>query len=127
MEFLRSRSFRIYLLLTLGITLLALVITLLILLVSGSGRDDEAVSPGDTLEREQVLETTPASIDPETLILPHTWETPGEVKLRFFRQTDLPWTVSRLSPWWTPPEEILKDDVEANTDREVRKFLEQIP
>lgn len=127
MEFLHSRAFRIYLLATLAVTLVALVITLLIILISGRSRDggdDIAPSSSPGAASRLLSEQLP---DPESLLVPQAWRSPGRVEPHFFREPGLPWTAGRLAPWWTPPREVLQEAVEAKSDRDVRSYLDQIP
>jgi hypothetical protein len=121
MEFLRSREFRLFIVISLGVLLLALLITIPAALI-GRRRNAEPLP----VSRTAAQPAAPV-VKPESMLLPEVWNSPRPVEPVFFRKPIEGWNYSRIEPFWISPEMIRYETLKKESDRAVWEYLEPLP
>jgi hypothetical protein len=121
MEFLRSREFRLFIVISLGVLLLALLITIPAALI-GRRRNAEPLP----VSRTAAQPAAPV-VKPESMLLPEVWNSPRPVEPVFFRKPIEGWNYSRIEPFWISPEMIRYETMQKESDRAVWEYLEPLP
>ena len=130
MAILTEKELRIYLFAVAGLTLAALVITILVMALKGDG----AVSTAE--QRTAVEEYMPGAatrfLNPEVDVLdkvriPEEYTRLYEKNWKAFRPVYERWTQTMTDPYWIDPQTLVREDLEKQSDREIMQFFKDVP
>ncbi|MFP4267915.1 MAG: hypothetical protein ACLFQW_07995 [Spirochaetaceae bacterium] len=135
MAFLTKRQLKFYLVGVGLVTLLALLITAVVMLLGGSAGDSEASERGarDTRPAETGTSTAEAEIFSAEERIMSQMEVPEEYKELFesrwkpFRPVYEKWSPGQIEPFWIDPKIIVEEQLKKESNRAVRDFLEELP
>jgi len=130
MAFLTGKELRIYVLIVAILTVIALSVTLVVMTVRNrprASREQEV-----ELAREQNPPGLKTFLDPAEDVLQKI-RIPGEYtrlydkEWRPFRPVHERWTREMTDPYWIDPQELVKEELEKQSDNEIARFFEDVP
>jgi hypothetical protein len=121
MEFLRSREFRLFVVISLGVLLLALLVAIPAAFI-GRRRNPDPVPVS-----RAASPAAPPMVKPESLLLPESWNSPARLDFVYYRKPVDGWNYSRIEPFWVSPEMICYETMKKESDRAVWNYLEPLP
>jgi hypothetical protein len=130
MAFLTGRELRIYVLIVVILTIIALAITLTVMTVRNRPRASSEKGPELALEQSSPgLETflDPSEDLVQKIQIPDEYTRLYDREWRPFRPVHERWTREMTAPYWIDPQELVQEELEKQTDHEISRFFEGVP
>ncbi len=130
MAFLSAKEAKLYGLIVAGVTMLALIGTLGFMLLNRNPEPtprqsaSRAESPagaallGETLQSESLI---------QELKIPDEYKQLHREKWSPFREVHESWSLEQIEQFWKDPSTLVEEVLQAQSDREVEEFFEEIP
>jgi len=130
MAFLTAKETKIYGLIVVGVTLLALIGTLIFLLLSREPDSAPAQAPtstdssagaallGESLSNESVL---------QKIRIPNEYTQLYQQDWHPYRKRHSSWSEEQVEAFWQDPQELIQEVLEKESDREIEEFFKEIP
>jgi len=130
MAILTEKELKVYLLALGGLTLAALVITILVMALKGDG-DVSSAGEGPAVQ-EYVPADATRFLNPEVDVLdkvriPEEYTRLYEKDWKPFRPMYERWTQTMTAPYWIDPQTLVREEMEKQSDREIMQFFEDVP
>lgn len=124
MAFLTAKEAKLYALVVAGVTLLALVGTLIFILINREPQPEQKTSPA----RADLLEE---SIKNESIFkkirVPEKYKQLYQQEWYPFRKVHSRWSEEQIAHFWKDPQVLIQEVLQKESDREVEEFFEEIP
>ena len=130
MAFLTAKEIKIYGLVVAGVTLLALIGTLLFVLLSREPDPKPAKAPtttdssagadlfGESLSNESALQKIRIP-EEYSQLYPQDWHP--------YRERHSSWSEEQVEAFWQDPQELIQEVLQKESDREIEEFFKEIP
>lgn len=129
MAFLTGKQTKIYLLAVGGLSIIALLATVVIMLLSGgdsnAGGGDKAYEAETALEAESFSQAAGTVV--QELQVPRDFSRLYQKDWKAFRRQLERWRWEQISPYWIDPEVLVREELEKRTDRQIDSFFEELP
>ena len=130
MAFLSARELKIYLFIVAVLSIAAIVVTLIFMSVrdrSSASRPRELESAGEEYSSSSMAPIDHSRDVLQNIKVPEKYKKLYEKKWKPFRPQYERWTGEMMQPYWIEPEELVKEELEKQSDREIAEFFEKIP
>ncbi len=130
MAFLTGKELRIYVLIVAILTLIALSVTLVVMTVRN--RPHASREQDVELETEDYSTGLQSFLDPsadvvQKIRIPGEYTRLYEREWRPFRPLHERWSREMTDPYWIDPQELVKEELEKQSDLEIARFFEDVP
>lgn len=130
MAFLSAKEAKLYALIVAGAALLALLGTLVFMLLTRN--PDPAPRPAaDSVESSAGTELRGETLSSEAVIqeirIPDEYKQLHREEWIPFREVHESWSPEQIEQFWKDPSSLVEEVLQAQTDREVEEFFEEIP
>ena len=130
MAFLTAKEAKLYGLVVAGVTLLALLGTLVFMLFSREPEPDPQPRPGQAESpagAELLGEARPAEGVVQKIQVPAEYTQLYREKWYPFREVHSTWNRAQIEKFWQDPRTLVREVLQKQSDREVEEFFEGIP
>lgn len=127
MAFLTARELKLYLMGVGFLTLIALLVTALIMLLGGGGdtRSSEDAEATRVTREAEVFATEDRLVS--RMEVPAEYRSLFEADWKPFREIHESWSRAQIAPYWIEPEKIVEQQLKKESDEAVESFLEELP
>ncbi|MFO7849431.1 MAG: hypothetical protein R6V67_05690 [Spirochaetia bacterium] len=132
MAFLTARQLKLYLSGVGLVTLLALLVTVLIMLLGGrtdspdEGARDEGSRGGEASAEEVDIFSSEERIVSQ-IEVPEEYKAVFEARWKPFRPVYDSWSKEQIEPFWIDPKKIIEEQLKKESSKAVNSFLEELP
>jgi len=125
MAFLSGRGIRAYLLIVGVLGILAVLGTVVFFLLQDGRRGAETEAPGPMPEYDSLLD--PSARVTVDLVVPEEMALLKNPSWRHYRERMDRWSQQQIAPFWSEPEDLIRETLVERTDEEVGNFFKDVP